>query len=57
MPTRSAGNTGRCCSIEINTCEGDPVSRGFVCFSRIKKLDRTERGTCDMMCFQTILTV
>ena len=46
------------CFIQINTCEGDPASRGFVCFSRIKKLlGRTETRTCDRMYCQTIRTV
>ena len=58
MTARCAGENGRRCFIQINTCECDPVSRGFVCFSRIKKLlGRTETRTCDKMCFQTIRTV
>ena len=36
MTARSAGDNGRRCFIKINTREGDPVSRGFVCFSCIK---------------------
>ena len=36
MTARSAGDNRRRCSIQINTCDGDPVSRGFVCFSRIE---------------------
>ena len=44
--------------IQINTREGDPVSRGFVCFSRINKLlGRNETRTCDRKCCQTIRTV
>ena len=55
MTTRSAGDNERRCFIQINTREGDPVSRGFVCFSRIKKLlGRTETRTYDRMCFQAI---
>ena len=51
---RSAGDNGRRCFIQINTREGDPVSRGFVCFPCVKKLlGRTETHTCDRMCFQT----
>ena len=55
MTACSAGDNGRRCFIQINTREGDPVSRGFVCFLHIKKLlGRTETRTCDRMCFQTI---
>ena len=53
MTTRSAGNNGRRYFIQINTREGDPASRGFVCFSRIKKLlGRTDTRTRDRMCSQ-----
>ena len=37
VTARSAGDNGRRCFIQINTCEGDPVSQRFVCFSRIHK--------------------
>ena len=58
VTARSAGDNGRRCFIQINTRECDPVSRGFVCFSRIKKLlGQTETRTCDRMCSQTIRTV
>ena len=58
MMVRSASDNGRRYFIQINTREGDPVSRGSVCFSGIKKLlGRTETRTCDRMCFQTIRTV
>ena len=54
MTVRSASDNGRRYFIQINTREGDPVSRGSVCFSRIKKLlGRTETRTCDRMCFET----
>ena len=44
--------------IQINTRAGDPVSRGFGCFSRIKKLlGRTETQTRDRMYHQSIRTV
>ena len=50
MTGRSAGDNGRRCFIQINTREADPVYRGFVCFSRIKKLlGRTENSCHDVL--------
>ena len=44
--------------IKICTRAGDPVSRSFECFSRIKKLlGRTETRTRDSQCVQSIRTV
>ena len=44
--------------IQLNTCAGDQLSRGFGCFSRIKiLLGRTDRRTLDRMYCQTIRTV
>ena len=58
MTARSAADNGHHSFIQINTREGDPVSRGFVRFSHIKKLlGRTDMRTCDRMYFQTIRTV
>ena len=57
MTARSAGDNGRRCFIQINTREGDQVSRGFVFFAYKTLLGRTETRTCDRMCFQTIQTV
>ena len=54
MAARSAADNGRRYFIQIHPREGDPVSRDFVFFSRIKKLlCRTETRTRERMCFQT----
>ena len=48
----------RSLAIKINTRAGDPNSRGFGCFLRIKKLlGRTETRTHDRMYYQTKRTV
>ena len=39
MMARSGGDNGRRCFIQIKTCKGDPVSRGFVFFA-YKKIAR-----------------
>ena len=58
MTASSVGDNGRRCFIQINTREGDPVSRGSVCFSRIQKmLGRTETRTRERMYCQSIRTV
>ena len=58
MTARSAGDNERRCFIQINTRESDPVSRGFVCFSRIQKMiHRTDRHTMkiDMVTYFVIM--
>ena len=43
VTARSAGDNGRRCFIQINTCEGDPVSPTFCVFFAYKKITNSLR--------------